>query len=649
MRHPLRHTSVAAVAAIAIFAAGPVAMFHSTTIAFADESEAFDVEGATDADRTFQGRAWTEDGEDGRVAIAVLALDGIDGEQRLQAPAPGDRPLSGIQVKEREAADGAADSLEDLLNEDEDEASGVSFELVPVFGDADPVVEGEGDGEDDGDEPAAPAAPRVEIVWADDGSDVEDGHEVLVGQKVALKVALYGADGAALPAEDVFFVRWHVPGSLIKDYHHDVISEETIWQGRASFEDGEDMHKGQIDTKVVSMLQDDYEKADLSFYWTSEAQGREVRVLVRARTGEVLRASATLNIRRSDIPARELYTAAGMISSNWEVLPNHSQWHFNFSGEDRFILFHREFLRGYNNWRSIFGYLPVEAVTDIEQPGGGLEKPSYLTIEGGEQTSGRHDANKLADFETMTQLGDDLESPWHNRGHMVESSRVVDGARPNSDMGSVLNAPKCEVFFQWHTKVDNVGLEWEWVKANEAAADDDGDDDAEPELANAEILEGSSSIPEAIAEGERVVLRLGGALPAGHELREIKVTKMQLERLPPIDVIQLDAVVAIVDPDADGEAGTFEAEVDLGELAAGEYQIRFNQELGGDAFFMKTYQVGDSSVGLEGDEDAEEEADEEPGDGGEGPGDGGPPPLDSPPVREDDAPAEGAPPGGDGG
>lgn len=317
------------------------------------------------------------------------------------------------------------------------------------------------------------------IIERADGKALEgEDAEFLVGQKVELRARLEAKEGGSVPSS-VDSWKWTVPGSVIKSYALDIeASQANIWQGRADPSNSSDMHVGTVQITTENLGKEDRSAETISFYWKNEGQNRKVTVKVEAgdvkATGE-----AEIQVRRSDIPAREVYTEPANFSGNWEILPQHSAWHSNFDGTHRFIYFHREFLRAYNVWRELFGYLPIEAVESTDEPGGGLEKPTYLTEAGGTEESSQHGAKKLADFESITALGDDLESPWHNRGHGVESSRVIDGERPNSDMSSVARAPKCEVFFKWHTKIDNTAREYEYVKSQNASQTD-GEAPADP-------------------------------------------------------------------------------------------------------------------------------------------------------------------------
>ncbi len=435
-------------------------------VAWAADGDRRVIAGTTSDGRHFAGPVEQR----GERFFADLVILGA-GEMVLEAPARSGPMPAAFEVRVRRGAEGARTALDRLLDDGEGDSNAPRYELVPVYeatpGPARPDP-GAGEPDDDEEAPAPSEPPTVGFELAvthADGSPLELRTAVLVGEKVELAVRVTYAGSPVADAQ----ILWEVPGRTIKSYSLDVSPDETIWEGRRGTPAGEDMHAGQVVLHRQSLREEDRRRRAITFYWTDEAPGRAVTVTVW-RGRERARASATFDVARSATPARDVYTAPEKLSANWEVLSHHASWHREFRGEERFVLFHREFLRAYNAWRELFGYLPVEAVTSPDEPGGGLEPPSYLTEEGGRSRLTMDDGVevvRLADFASLRQLGTAIESPWHNSGHGVEARRMIGGERPNSDMASVLRAPTCEVFYQWHTRVDAVAREWEYLKSRD--------------------------------------------------------------------------------------------------------------------------------------------------------------------------------------
>lgn len=316
-------------------------------------------------------------------------------------------------------------------------------------------------GEGGNQQPPAPTF-RV-IVEKNDGTALTGAAATfLVGEKVELRARIEPLTaGGTVPTIESH--RWTIPGGTIKSYSLDLeASQSDLWNGRSGQVNAA-RHMNSLILTQAPMTDADRSAATVSFYWTNDGQNRAVRCTVRAGGAEAT-GEATINVRRSDNPARELYTNSSKFSGNWDVLTNHDSWHGPFAGTDRFIYFHREFLRGYTVWRQLFGYPPHTAVADTGQPGGGGTKPTYLTAAGGTATSDTHGVTKLGDFANVSDLGDDLESPWHNNGHMVEAGRLIGGTNVNTDMRSTLHATKCEVFYMWHQKIDDTAAEYEGLR-----------------------------------------------------------------------------------------------------------------------------------------------------------------------------------------
>ncbi len=389
---------------------------------------------------------------DERVAVVKASIDGVAIELRKPV---GSRNPTEFRISKREAAGGGAGRLrEELLGEDVNPSD--QFDMEVVFGPAGEDAPTDAPTDEPSDEPDRPDGDWQIRIVQEDGTEFTraETRTFLVGQKVTLRALLQprGDNGRVPTEEEIRSIRWDIPGLLIKSYRHDL-------------KEGTDPFEHEIEHTVVAMTPDDLRSEDaslltISVYFANDEQDKKVRVFINGN-GKRRRKTTTIHVQRSELPALDVFTAQTEETSNFELLPRHSAWHRRYSGTDRFILFHRNFLDAYDAWRETFGYLPLEEEPDITKPGGGLEKPSYLSQEGGTERSPRHGAEKLSDFETLSNLGDDLESPWHNMGHMTEARRIIDGATPNSGMGSVARAPTREVFFVWHKKIDNVAKEWE--------------------------------------------------------------------------------------------------------------------------------------------------------------------------------------------
>ncbi len=123
-----------------------------------------------------------------------------------------------------------------------------------------------------------------------------------------------------------------------------------------------------------------------------------------------------------------------------------------------------------------------------------------------------------------------------------------------------------------------------------------------------EILE-RTVVPETLASGEELVIKVEGLRPFGMDLDEVVVSQHQLEIFPPINVIQIDAYAKPSfrpgpfpqpRPFADGVQPDrrsimppitgWESEVRVSGLQQGDYQVRFNVEHGNS--FTKRLTVG---------------------------------------------------------
>ncbi|MBI3073085.1 MAG: type VI secretion system tube protein Hcp [Deltaproteobacteria bacterium] len=97
---------------------------------------------------------------------------------------------------------------------------------------------------------------------------------------------------------------------------------------------------------------------------------------------------------------------------------------------------------------TIAGFVPLGVTESIETDASGQEQ----LIE------------RMDLVEGSDSLGDDLESPWHGAG--ISTLGSTDPRQSTAPA-----APRSEVFFMWHTKIDNVGRDWEHITVSGARAD----------------------------------------------------------------------------------------------------------------------------------------------------------------------------------
>lgn len=421
--------------------------------------EGMNVAGVTSLGTRYSGSTRVEVVGGKKLVKAFLHIDGVKGDDglegtvRLKAEVPDalrERKVVGIELLEQAPSIGATGALEGLTATD-----AKRFTLVPVL----------------------ETNLTVEIVQGD-GSTWDPQQEFLVGQRIELLAKVVTTTGDAVP-DDAAKVQWTLPeGAWLRAYT--VTTEQGSDGSALSFVHGRPApgvagdwlsgaprYLGVVRLESEKLAPEHTQARALSFYWTREGTptiGVEATPLSTAGQRVSLApvaSSVQVAVRRSDRPARDLFTRP-LPGTFGELLPQHSNWHANYQGTDQFIYFHREMLRFYNSWRKLFGYLPVSAQLDPAEPGYGLSVDGfpYLTEQGGAIPSFRHQATSLKGFATAAQLGDDLESPYHNRGH----GTIAAHPRGDPDMGSVARAPRTELFYQWHTKIDDVALEWEYLQ-----------------------------------------------------------------------------------------------------------------------------------------------------------------------------------------
>ena len=164
-------------------------------------------------------------------------------------------------------------------------------------------------------------------------------------------------------------------------------------------------------------------------------------------------------------------------------MDEHIYWHQNFDGSTttpqwmRFLAWHGEFLRRFDQWRQHFGYnkvtpwypgrpLPTGPQFDADP---GLRAayvpsqnrlPTYYTITGGDTVDPNVGGSrkKLADYSSVTNLTNSFESTFHGDVHCNIGVYVAGAFADINDpsFGSMCNgsSPRDAMFWRWHGFID---------------------------------------------------------------------------------------------------------------------------------------------------------------------------------------------------
>jgi len=333
--------------------------------------------------------------------------------------------------------------------------------------------------------PGTPATP-------DKGAptSIGDGSTMNVGQWVKFTAKVTGGQAP-------FTFSWGVDGVqvtaiILKDY------DEAVSRG----------------FKPVPMVQNDFEKKEIAFYWKPFAnqihpqnagpQDRKVRVSVIGADFGGCHNEITIKVERNttdpDKQAGDFYTLMhdGPVYKH-AVVNEHKSWHekpahkSTAAAHDGFFKFHRQFIGRFQQWRTEFGYGEYftwdpkdKPPADDKDPSTGeniahprntfynpatgcggrpCAKPTWFTLDGGPNerlglglpcdTEAGQKSLKGAvapRFSSLELLGCAVEWGWHGEVHVA-----VGGT---TGLYNAATAPKDPLFWPWHKFVDGIYKDW---------------------------------------------------------------------------------------------------------------------------------------------------------------------------------------------
>jgi hypothetical protein len=156
---------------------------------------------------------------------------------------------------------------------------------------------------------------------------------------------------------------------------------------------------------------------------------------------------------------------------DWHKIPENKTKSGNYG--ERFLLFHKQYIEKFDNFRISNGYLPVSSwdpstkIPDWLAHEGYIEKrftddptgsdplcrtPTWLTLAGGSDPDPKYGYTALYQFRSIDELGwaiDPIYNSWHNRIH-----NTIGG-----DMQEY-HSPIDPIFWPWHKWVDEIRATW---------------------------------------------------------------------------------------------------------------------------------------------------------------------------------------------
>jgi HEAT repeat protein len=269
---------------------------------------------------------------------------------------------------------------------------------------------------------------------------------------------------------------WSLDAPAIRTYEHDI--------QRA------DRHR------PIPLEEADRTRQRFSFFWTRPQDGAEVSVRVR-KGAECRTAKVAFNVRVLRDSNRDIYTFADNdplrnpngLSATYAMLLWHRNWHTGqkMSTGDRpvflqlkdrgeplvwgdvgyrddparmwgldynggaFLRWHGAILGAHRAWRQTFHVPDFDAA-----PPNTLPTPEFF-----KRVPGANSAEKsrlfgyvrIGEFQDADELGKEVVHPWHNIGHVAVSREA---GEPRVDDHSVSPSSRDDLFYRWHTIVDNV-------------------------------------------------------------------------------------------------------------------------------------------------------------------------------------------------
>jgi hypothetical protein len=278
---------------------------------------------------------------------------------------------------------------------------------------------------------------------------------------------------------------WTIDGPTIKDYNEDLGSEQTPTPGAA------------LPWSTTPLAPSDLTASSVSFYWVPSAAQlepnngpftRNVALAVTITGGGACSVTVPYTVERneSDITrqAEDFYTSNHKSATTTNplfghVVDEHIFWHqsvhdlTSFPVWMRFLAWHGEFIRRFDQWRQEFGYnavapwypgnpLPSGPQFDADA---GLRLvyvadsnhiPTYYTLTGG-STSDFGGQHKLSDYATLDAFTGSFEGSFHGQVHCAIGAHLGTFFETSGvGYGSMCNAssPKDPMFWRWHGFID---------------------------------------------------------------------------------------------------------------------------------------------------------------------------------------------------
>jgi hypothetical protein len=280
---------------------------------------------------------------------------------------------------------------------------------------------------------------------------------------------------------------WTIEGPAIKDYNEDLGTKNSPAAAAP------------LPWSTTPLAAADLSATTVGFYWAPTAAQfepsngpftRNVSLTVTKTGGGSCMVSASFTVERNEMSitrqAEDFYTSNHRAATTTNpgfghVVDEHIFWHQFVGGGPpdwlAFLPWHGEFLRRFDQWRLLFGYLkvspwyPGRALPTGPQfdADAGLRQvyspdsnriPAYYTLTGS-TTNDPHLVGthlKLADYATLDDLNGSFEGSFHGQVHCNIGAHAGSffGTAAGPGFGSMCNAssPKDTMFWRWHGFID---------------------------------------------------------------------------------------------------------------------------------------------------------------------------------------------------